>query len=111
MISLPLPPTINSYYSQSIVGRRYKTGPAREWETEAGYLLLNHKKYGNKKIKVTYYFFMSNWNSDYDNRLKILNDLLEKQNIIDNDNQIIEAHIYKSVDFENPRVELEIKAL
>lgn len=109
--TLSLPPTINSYYSQSRTGRRFKTAKAKAWEIENGYLLLKCKKLGKSIIGVIYKFYMPDNRSDYNNRAKIIDDLLEKQGIIDNDKQILEGHLYKYIDKDNPRVEIEVYKL
>ena len=111
MFRLPLPPSINSYYSQSWSGHRFKTKQARDWEEEAGILLLKHKKYGKKKICLDIDFYFKNDLSDRINRVKILEDLLEKMGIVDNDRQIYAGETAKYIDKNDPRCEIHIKQL
>lgn len=95
-------------YSQNREGHRFKTNEARSWEKTAGYLILNHKKLGKAMVILTVEFYFKTKGSDISNRMKILEDLLEKMNVIENDNQIYEEHIYKFIDNDDPRVEFEI---
>ena len=114
-ITLPLPPSINRYYSTNVQGRRFKTRLATNWENEAGYTLMEQNKFkkifGKREVVVTYRFYFKDNRSDYGNRTKILDDLLQKTGIIDNDKQIMEAHIYKHIDSKNMRVEVEIQGV
>lgn len=113
-ITLPLPPSINSYYATNRQGKRYKSKEAVDWENEAGYTLMEQNKFkkvfGKQEVVATYHFYFPTYRSDYGNRAKILDDLFEKTGIIDNDNQIMEAHIYKHID-KNTRVEVEMTSV
>ena len=60
-------------------------------------------------LKVVQYFG-DNRKRDCDAYLKVLLDAMEDV-IIKDDNQIQELHVYKHVDKENPRIELELKKL
>lgn len=106
--TLPIAPTLNHYLGRSRDGRVFKTSKARQWERDAGYVLLSHKKYGARKVTVTLETYMENNRSDLGNRAKIVLDLLEKQGIIDNDNQVFELHEYKFLDPDDPRIEMEV---
>ena len=108
-ITLPLPPSVNTIYSVSRDGRWFKNKRGRDWEEEAGYLLLNCPKFKEQLITLTIYYYFPNIRSDLGNRTKILQDLLEKQGIINNDFQVYEVHEYKNIDKKKPRVEIQIK--
>jgi Holliday junction resolvase RusA-like endonuclease len=107
-ITLPLPPSINSMYSQSRSGHRFKTNFAKAWEMEASFIVKRLKKYGKAKVEVAYTYYFADNRSDLGNRSKILTDLLQKTKIIDNDSQVWVIHEYKNIDKYKPRVELEI---
>jgi len=108
-ITLSLPPSINSYYSQNKYGRRFKTNEAKQWENDAWVEGLRKcKKYGKCKIEVAYEYYFTTNASDLGNRSKILTDLLQKCGVIDNDNQVWVLHEYKNIDSKKPRVEVEI---
>lgn len=112
-IVLPLPPSINRYYTQNkYTGRRVKTKEAKSWESEALWMLKKiRKKFRKKEVVVIYEYYFKDNRSDYINRAKITDDIIEKAGIIDNDRQIIEGHIYKRIDKKNPRVEIEIEKI
>jgi len=95
-------------YSTRPDGRRFKVKEAKDWEEEAGYLLLNCQKYGAKKVVLSVDYFFKDNRSDLGNRTKILQDLLQKQGIIDNDSQVYERHEYKTIENNNPRVEIQL---
>lgn len=106
--TLPLPPSINSYWKRRRDGGVYKSPEANAWEHEAGYSIMDHKKYGTTGIVVTCELYVGRVSSDIDNRIKILLDLLEKQGIVENDKQVMELHVYKFIDHEDPRIEFEV---
>ena len=108
---LPLPPSINSYYSQSRSGHRFKTNEAKAWENEAGHLLGRKITFSSSPVKVILYYYFKDNRSDLGNRTKILIDLLQKMEIIDNDNQVMEIHEFKNINKNAPRVEIVVTAI
>jgi len=95
-------------YSQSRSGHRFKTAEAKQWEEAAGYLLLKHKRFGERKVGIKINYTFSDNRSDLGNRTKILLDLLQKVGIIENDNQVWKLIENKAIDKSNPKVEFEI---
>lgn len=109
---LPLPPSINNYYTNHrYLKRRIKTNKAREWEQEAGYELVRAKiKRFKGRVYVGIHWYFKR-DRDIDNCLKALLDLLQKQRIIDNDSQVYQLNVTKGFDKGNPRVEIEIEKM
>lgn len=107
-LTLNLPPSINSLYSQNRQGRRFKTNEAKAWETESSFKLMKKRKFGKDKVEVSITYYFKDNRSDLINRSKILIDLLEKMRIVDNDNQVWALHEYKNIDKKRLGVVLDI---
>jgi len=112
-IVLPLPISLNSMYSQSRSGHRFKTQEAKDWEEEFMLKLLisRVKPLGKAKIEVFISYYFKDNRSDLGNRTKILIDALQKSRFIDNDNQVWALHEYKEIDKKNPRCVLQVDVL
>ncbi len=109
-ITLNLPPSVNSMY-RHVGNRVYKTREAKDWITEAGWELMSAKiKPVKGKVYVGVHLYLKR-DSDIDNRLKAILDLLEEQRIIENDSQVYHLTATKDKDIKNPRVEVEIVKL
>lgn len=89
-ISLPLPPSVNVAYANNKKGSgrgRYKTAVYTAWAEEAGWELIIQKPpkiYGNFSANIIL-DENKRGQSDIDNRVKCLFDILEKHEVIEND--------------------------
>lgn len=103
-----MPPSVNAMYRRNPHGfGMYKTPEAKAWITEC----LNH--IGRKtplkgKIDVSVEFYFAR-ESDIDNRLKPLLDLLQEANVVENDKQVYSLVVTKYFDKVKPRVELVVQ--
>lgn len=92
---IDLPPSLNSIYRTG-KGNYYKSKEAKSWEQTAGWQIKSQwkGKVIEKECKVQITLFLKR-DADIDNRLKLLLDLLEKQNVIKNDMLIWRLEICK----------------
>lgn len=111
---LPMPPTLNRTYGVGN-GKMYKNKTAKEWEEEAGFVILTQRKgkhlplEGKISFGITWFY---EYDRDIDAGLKILLDLFEKQSVVKNDRQFRKCEyidIFEDVD--NPRVEVLINEM
>lgn len=107
---LPMPPSINATYKTSNEGGFFKSEKAKEWTDTAGWQ-VKKQRVGRKTITGPVIVMIS-WfykkNRDIDAGIKLLLDLLQKQEIYKDDMQIQEMAVHKKQDTETPRVEVEI---
>ncbi len=109
-LTLPLPPSINSMYSQSRAGFRFKTNDAKKWTKEA-IETVREQKYktieGKVDMSVTFYFGR-NGKNDIDSRIKSLLDMLTEAEVWKDDSQVYSLLLNKDFDKDKPRVEVTI---
>jgi len=114
--TLPLPPTLNHTYAVSRTARHpmFKKKTVKDWEFTAGWDLKKQlmdmkgqKTFtGNVKVGLTFYYRV---NRDIDASIKVLLDLLQKQQVVVNDRQIRKImYIDIFQDVQKPRVEVVI---
>ena len=107
-ISLPLPPPLNATYATTKSGGFYKKKGAKEWEKEAGQLLMlkRPKKplLGPLECHIDMYLKRER---DIDSSLKLILDVLAKMRYYEDDRQIITLGVCKYID-RNPRLEIEL---
>jgi crossover junction endodeoxyribonuclease RusA len=114
--TLPVPPSINHQYA-TVNGRRLLSSTGRSYKAQVGQLvwltltsfphraaLLSHLQSNCLALSIRFYF-TSALRRDVDGGLKIAQDAL-CEGLGLNDNRIIETHLYKHVDRENPRIEV-----
>lgn len=65
----------------------------------------------NNRYSLTLEVFTLTDKGDFDNYAKSVSDALEQAGIIGNDKQIDEAHIFKTVDKDNPRISITLNQL
>lgn len=113
-IKLPKPPSINHIYGytcQRGFARSYITQEGRLWFEEAGYLLkgqLTSKKTIVEPCEVHIDLYTCRI-QDIDNILKPILDLLQKNEVVKNDNLFYKMIVEKfKVSKEEERIELEI---
>ena len=114
--TLPVPPSINHQYA-TVNGRRLLSSTGRSYKAQVGELvwvtlttvphrtaLLSHLQSTCLALSIRFYF-TSALRRDVDGGLKIAQDAL-CEGLGLNDNRIVETHLYKHVDRENPRIEV-----
>lgn len=100
--TLPVPPSANRYW-RVWNNRIVVTDEARAYKQEVGYLLSKCVPLeGDVCVNLT--VFRPSNRGDTDNYLKVLLDALQGY-AYKNDNQIVEIHIFRDNDKDNPRVE------
>ena len=106
-LSFELPVSVNKMYTRSHNGI-ILTEEARVWKRYASILATNQWGYApmlKGELVVFYHFYGSKL--DIDNGLKLLNDSLNGI-VWEDDNQIVEIHVYMYRKNSDRRVELEI---
>lgn len=114
--TLPIPPSINHQYA-TVNGRRLLSSTGRSYKAQVGQLvwltltavphrtaLLSHLQSASLALSIRFYF-TSALRRDVDGGLKIAQDAL-CEGLGLNDNRIVETHLYKRVDRDNPRIEV-----
>lgn len=108
---VPLPPTLNATYKTG-QGRFYKAKVAKDWEEEAGYLILSKMvKLREKRItepcSVELDMYI-NRDRDIDSSIKIVLDLLQSSRILENDRLVHDLHVNKFINKQDPHLEVNI---
>lgn len=109
-VTLPIPPSVNAMYRRTHASfGMYKTAEAKAWIKECATILRkNRSKIIKGKVDVDAHFFFER-ESDLDNRLKALLDLLQECLVIQNDKQVYSILATKDFDKKNPRVEVVLR--
>ena len=113
-ITLPIPPSINRQYA-TVNGRRVLSATGRRYKGTVGQLLMAAgsssewhaflRKAREHGLALTIRFhFPTLLRRDLDGGLKIAQDALCEAMSL-NDNRIMEIHLYKTLDRDNPRLE------
>ncbi|MCY4613078.1 MAG: RusA family crossover junction endodeoxyribonuclease [Nitrospira sp.] len=113
-ITLPIPPSINRQYA-TVNGRRVLSATGRRYKGTVGQLLMTAgsssewhaflRKAREHGLALTIRFhFPTLLRRDLDGGLKIAQDALCEAMSL-NDNRIMEIHLYKTLDRDNPRLE------
>lgn len=103
-ITLPIPPLNNSHYSHG-GGRVFLTNESRNFRTLVKYTIREELFDGPVCVNIKYY--RPRKSGDIDGPLKECLDALQDV-LYKNDNQVIELHIYRGDDKDNPRLEVTI---
>lgn len=113
-LTLPIPPSVNSYW-RSTVNRRSGLAKVlisqegRRFKTRCQMLAqMQCSEPINVKVAVTATVYFGDRRRDLDNVMKPLFDALEGV-VYRNDRQIHEIHFRKALDRQNPRIEMEIE--
>jgi len=113
-MTLPIPPSINRQYA-TVNGRRVLSATGRRYKGTIGQLLMTatsstewhaflQKAQEHFLTLTIHFYFPTLLRRDLDGGLKIAQDsLCEAMNL--NDNRIMEIHLYKALDRDNPRLE------
>ena len=114
-ISLPLPPSINQQYA-TVNGRRVLSSMGRQYKNTISQILLGslaqstHRTSFLKAVSSHFlalsihFYFTSLLRRDIDGGLKISQDALCEALGV-NDNRIVEIHLFKTLDRDNPRLD------
>lgn len=118
LFTLPVPPSINHQYA-TVNGRRLLSSVGRAYKAHVGQLvwlklaqstdrasLLSRFQSEWLALSIRFYF-TSALRRDVDGGLKIAQDAL-CEGLGINDNRIVETHLYKHIDKDNPRIEVSL---
>jgi len=117
-LTLPVPPSVNHQYA-TVNGRRLISSAGRAYKAQVGQLvwlklaqsthraaLLTRLQSEWLSLSIRFYF-TSALRRDVDGGLKIAQDAL-CEGLGINDNRIVETHLYKHIDRDNPRIEVRL---
>lgn len=117
-LTLPVPPSVNHQYA-TVNGRRLLSSTGRAYKAHVGQLvgltlaqsadrsaLLSRLQSEWLALSIRFYF-TSALRRDVDGGLKIAQDAL-CDGLGINDNRIVETHLYKHIDKNNPRIEVHL---
>ena len=118
LFTFPVPPSINHQYA-TVNGRRLLSSVGRAYKAQVGQLvwlklaqstdrasLLSRFQSEWLALSIRFYF-TSALRRDVDGGLKIAQDAL-CEGLGINDNRIVETHLYKHIDRDNPRIEVSL---
>lgn len=114
-ILLPKPVSVNSLYRVTCRNgypSTYISQKGKDWFDEAGWIVRQQFKIDTLNNDVIVYMWVYTTKaSDLDNFSKITLDLLQKSQIIKNDKQVVELHMYKErvKHKKEERMELQIE--
>ena len=120
-LNLPIPPSINHQYA-TVNGRRILSSAGRSYKSTVGHqvlIALGRSPYKESLLRTLrgsdltlsiHFYFASPLRRDVDGGLKIAQDALCEALGL-NDNRIVEIHLYKSRDADQPRIEMALSAL
>jgi crossover junction endodeoxyribonuclease RusA len=117
-LTLPVPPSVNHQYA-TVNGRRLISSAGRAYKAQVGQLVWlklaqsTHRTALLARLQSEWlalsirFYFTSALRRDVDGGLKIAQDAL-CEGLGINDNRIVETHLYKHVDKDNPRIEIQL---
>ena len=117
-LTLPVPPSVNHQYA-TVNGRRLLSSAGRAYKAQVGQLVWlklaqsTHRATLLARLQSEWlalsirFYFTSALRRDVDGGLKIAQDAL-CEGLGINDNRIVETHLYKHVDKNNPRIEVHL---
>ncbi len=117
-LTLPLPPSVNHQYA-TVNGRRLMSSAGRAYKAQVGQLVWlklaqsTHRASLLAQLQSEWlalsirFYFTSALRRDVDGGLKIAQDAL-CEGLGINDNRIVETHLYKHIDKDNPRIEVQL---
>ncbi|TKB71904.1 MAG: RusA family crossover junction endodeoxyribonuclease [Nitrospira sp.] len=117
-LTLPVPPSINHQYA-TVNGRRLISSAGRAYKAQVGQLVwlklaqTTHRASLLARLQSDWlalsirFYFTSALRRDVDGGLKIAQDAL-CEGLGINDNRIVETHLYKHIDRDNPRIEVQL---
>lgn len=117
-LTLPVPPSVNHQYA-TVNGRRLLSAKGRTYKDFVGQQILvalaqsPHRATLRQTLRQAslslsiHFFFASALRRDTDGGLKIAQDAL-CEGLGLNDNRVVETHLYKRQDRDNPRMEIQL---
>ncbi len=117
-LTLPVPPSVNHQYA-TVNGRRLLSAAGRAYKAQVGQVVwLKLAQCPHRTALVAglqsewltlsiRFYFTSGLRRDVDGGLKIAQDAL-CEGLGLNDNRIVETHLYKHIDKDNPRIEVHL---
>jgi crossover junction endodeoxyribonuclease RusA len=117
-LTLPVPPSVNHQYA-TVNGRRITSSAGRAYKAQVGQLVWlklaqsTHRTALLARLQSEWlalsirFYFTSALRRDVDGGLKIAQDAL-CEGLGINDNRIVETHLYKHIDRDNPRIEVHL---
>jgi len=117
-LTLPVPPSVNHQYA-TVKGRRLLSSVGRAYKAQVGQLVWlklaqsDHRTVLLAQLQSQWlalsirFYFTSALRRDVDGGLKIAQDAL-CEGLGINDNRIVETHLYKHIDKDNPRIEVRL---
>ena len=117
-LTLPVPPSVNHQYA-TVNGRRLISSAGRAYKAQVGQLVWlklaqsTHRAALLARLQSEWlalsirFYFASALRRDIDGGLKIAQDAL-CEGLGINDNRIVETHLYKHIDKDNPRIEVQL---
>ena len=117
-LTLPVPPSVNHQYA-TVNGRRIISSAGRAYKAQVGQLVWlklaqsTHRAALLARLQSEWlalsirFYFTSALRRDVDGGLKIAQDAL-CEGLGINDNRIVETHLYKHIDKDNPRIEVQL---
>ena len=117
-LTLPVPPSVNHQYA-TVNGRRLISSAGRAYKAQVGQLVWlklaqsTHRAALLARLQSEWlalsirFYFTSALRRDVDGGLKIAQDAL-CEGLGINDNRIVETHLYKHIDKDNPRIEVHL---
>ncbi len=117
-LTLPVPPSVNHQYA-TVNGRRLISSAGRAYKAQVGQLIWlklaqsTHRASLLAQLQSEWlalsirFYFTSALRRDVDGGLKIAQDAL-CEGLGINDNRIVETHLYKHIDKDNPRIEVQL---
>jgi len=119
-LTLPVPPSVNHQYA-TVNGRRLLSSAGRAYKAQVGQLVWlklaqsTHRAPLIARLQSEWlalsirFYFTSALRRDVDGGLKIAQDAI-CEGLGINDNRIVETHLYKHIDKDNPRIEVHLTA-
>jgi crossover junction endodeoxyribonuclease RusA len=111
-LTLPIPPSVNHQYA-TVNGRRLMSSAGRAYKAQVGQLVwlkLAQSTHRSEWLALSIrFYFTSALRRDVDGGLKIAQDAI-CEGLGINDNRIVETHLYKHIDKNNPRIEISLSA-
>ncbi len=117
-LTLPVPPSVNHQYA-TVNGRRLLSAAGRAYKAQVGQVVWlklaqsPHRAALMAGLQSEWlalsirFYFTSGLRRDVDGGLKIAQDAL-CEGLGLNDNRIVETHLYKHIDKDNPRIEVHL---
>lgn len=113
-LELPLPPSLNAMYRMTCRNGYptiYKSDKAKRWIKDAYYAIKaqTRKRKPIEDDVILYVTVYKKRTVDIDNFMKATQDILEQANIIKNDKQISELHVYRHKATDKEYMELQLE--